>query len=159
VSGSVFKRCGCRDEAGKPLGSDCPRLAKSDHGSWYYKAELAAGPGGTRRRARKGGFATKRDAQRALVDLLDRVNKRTHQTATKVTVGVYLSRWLAGKSGLRSTTVRSYNTRPPLPRTSTRAPPPGPAIGRGHRGHVRGHARARYVCEEVAAPYATTRRP
>ncbi len=108
MAGSVFKRCGCTDAAGQPLGPDCPRLKKSDHGSWYYKAELPVGPGGERHRARKGGYATKRDAHQALVDLLDRVNKRTHLAASTETIGTYLHRWLAGKSGLRSTTARSY---------------------------------------------------
>ena len=108
MAGSVFKRCGCTDAAGRPLGPDCPRLRKSDHGSWYYQAELPTGPDGSRHRARKGGFASKRDAQQALVDLLDRVNKRTHHRASKETMGAFLQRWLAGKSGLRPTTVRSY---------------------------------------------------
>lgn len=83
MAGSVFKRCGRTDAAGRPLGPDCPRLRKSDHGSWYYKAELPTGPDGSRHRARKGGFASKRDAQQALVDLLDRVNKRTHHKASE----------------------------------------------------------------------------
>jgi integrase len=108
MAGSVFKRCGCRDAAGKPMGSDCPRLKKFDHGSWYYKAELPPETGGSRKRVRKGGFATKRDAHQALTDLLDRVNKRTHLPASTETLGTYLTRWLVGKSGLRPTTRRSY---------------------------------------------------
>ena len=108
MAGSVFKRCGCSDAAGRRLGSECPKLKKSGHGSWYYKAELPAGPDGTRHLARNGGFSTKRDAQQALVDLLDRVNKRTHLSVSTETLGAYLARWLAGKSGLRPTTRRSY---------------------------------------------------
>jgi hypothetical protein len=107
MAGSVFKRCGCPDAAGKPMGSDCPKLKKFDHSSWY-KAELPPGPGGSRRRVRKGGFATKRDAHQALTDLLDRVNKRTHLSTSTETMATYLTRWLAGKGGLRPSTRRSY---------------------------------------------------
>ncbi|MHB8341626.1 MAG: site-specific integrase [Mycobacteriales bacterium] len=108
MSGSIYKRCGCRDEAGKPLGAACGRLSAKGHGRWYFKADLALGPGGRRRVTRKGGFATKRDAEVALTDLLDRVNKRSHIDAGPGTVGAYLTDWLAGKAALRSTTARSY---------------------------------------------------
>ncbi len=108
MAGSVFKRYGCTDAPGTPLGQDCPRFKKSDHGSWYYKAELPVGPNGRRHLARKGGYATKRAAHQALVDLLDRVNKRTHLEADRETLAAYLERWLAGKRGLRSTSQRSY---------------------------------------------------
>ena len=77
MAGSVFKRCGCRDSRGKLLGSACPRLKSRSHGSWSFKVELAAGSSG-RRRTGQGGFMTRRDAEVALTDLLDRVNKRTH---------------------------------------------------------------------------------
>ena len=88
MTGSVFKRCGCANETGKRMEGDCPSLSRSDHGSWYYRVELPADPDGARRAARKGGYPTKRDAQRALVDLLDRVNKRTHVEPAKETVAV-----------------------------------------------------------------------
>jgi len=107
VKGSTYKRCGCTDDAGKPLGADCPKLSGRSHGTWYYQAELVAGPGG-RRRQRQGGFTSQRDAQAALVDLLDRVQKRTHVDAGRQTVGGYLDDWLAGKARLRASTRRTY---------------------------------------------------
>jgi hypothetical protein len=78
MPGTVFKRCGCRDAGGDLLGAECPKLAGKNHGSWSYKVELPPGPDGVRRRAGKGGFTTKRLAEVALTDLLDKVNKRTH---------------------------------------------------------------------------------
>lgn len=108
MAGSVFKRCGCADAAGRRLDTACPRLRKSDHGTWYYKVELTPGLDDSRRTTRKGGFATRRDAQQALVDLLDRFNKRTHVTVRAETMAGYLERWLAGKKGLRAATARSY---------------------------------------------------
>lgn len=80
----TYKRCGCTD-ADKPLGTDCPKLGGRSHGTWYFQAELASGPGG-RRRQRRGGFTSQREAQAALVDLLDRVQKRTRVDAGRQTV-------------------------------------------------------------------------
>jgi integrase len=108
MKGSTYKRCGCTDTDGKPLGANCPRLRGKSHGTWYLYAELPNGPGGARRRKRQGGFATQRDAQAALVDLLDRVQKRTHVDAGRQTLGVYLDDWLAGKAKLRPSTHRTY---------------------------------------------------
>ena len=108
MKGSTYKRCGCKDAAGKPLGTDCPRLKGRSHGTWYYYAELPATDGGPRRRQRRGGFATQRDAQAALVDVLDRVQKRTHVEVGRQSVGEYLDAWMGGKAGLRSSTRRSY---------------------------------------------------
>ena len=107
MAGSVFKRCGCRDERGKLLGAACPRLRTRSHGSWSFKVEVAAAGGG-RRRAGQGGFSTRRDAEVALTDMLDRVNKRTHVDVGRQSVGWYLEQWIAGKAALRSTTARSY---------------------------------------------------
>jgi len=66
------------------------------------------GPKGERRIKRRGGFVTRQDADVALTDLLDRVNKRTHIDAGRQPVGGYFAQWLAGKAQLRSTTARSY---------------------------------------------------
>ena len=58
MKGSTFRRCGCRDEAGKLL-TDCPRLGRErGHGSWYYRADIGQ-VDGRRREQRKGGFSTK----------------------------------------------------------------------------------------------------
>jgi hypothetical protein len=39
--------------------------------SWYYWAELDPGPDGERRQQSKGGFRTRKDAERAFADLRD----------------------------------------------------------------------------------------
>ena len=39
--GSVYRRCGCRDEfTGRLLGARCPGLGSPLHGSWYFSADL-----------------------------------------------------------------------------------------------------------------------
>ncbi|WP_406172091.1 tyrosine recombinase XerC [Streptomyces sp. NBC_00996] len=119
----TYQRCACKgpltDKAGKPILNEdgtpkigylekrCPKLKRRDHGSWYYSIEIPAGPGGKRRRAKKGGFKTQekaaaeatkvyRDAQ-AGVDVL-----------SDETVSEYLRRWLDNQHDLKATTRNGY---------------------------------------------------
>ena len=50
------KRCGCRDECGKQLGSACPKLRQRHHGT--YEAELRIDTPEGRRKLHRSGFAT-----------------------------------------------------------------------------------------------------
>jgi hypothetical protein len=64
--GSVYRRCRCRDEnTGRLLGARCPGLRSPAHGSWYFSADLPSAAG-QRRRARRGGFATRAPAAAAV---------------------------------------------------------------------------------------------
>lgn len=62
-----FKRCGCRDDTGKLLGSRCPKLHRGNgswnpsHGTWYGQAELPPAPDGSRQKLKAGGFAKEAD--------------------------------------------------------------------------------------------------
>ncbi|MDE3721391.1 site-specific integrase [Nocardiopsis sp. N85] len=71
--GSVFKRCGCREEnSGRALGVRCPRLRREDgawnprHGNWWFQLELPRTGEGKRRQARRGGLGTQEEARRQL---------------------------------------------------------------------------------------------
>ena len=71
--GSVFKRCGCRDQAtGKLLGAKCPKLRREEggwnprHGEWGFQLELPRTTEGRRRQARRGGLSSQEEAQRNL---------------------------------------------------------------------------------------------
>jgi integrase len=91
--GRVYRRCACRDAAGKQLGQACPDLAASSkHGRWTFAVDVPSHDG-RRRTMRRGGFATKKAAEAALSDVVDR-----HETGVKVddreTVGQYLTAWL-----------------------------------------------------------------
>jgi hypothetical protein len=66
MTGSVFKRCGCRGDDGRQLGRKCPRLARSGHGTWSYELTLPTPPGAKRRRIRENRFRTKDEAVVAL---------------------------------------------------------------------------------------------
>ncbi len=48
--GSVYRRCGCRDEStGRLLGARCPGLRSLRHGTWYFSADLPSATGQRRR--------------------------------------------------------------------------------------------------------------
>lgn len=119
----TYQRCACKghltDKQGRPilnkdgtqktgyLEKRCPHLKRRDHGSWYYSIEIPAGPGGKRRRAKKGGFKTQDQAANAAAKTY-----RDAQAGVDVlsdeTVGEYLRRWLDNQPGLKATTKNSY---------------------------------------------------
>ncbi|MCC5580617.1 site-specific integrase [Microtetraspora sp. AC03309] len=67
MSSNGFKRCKCRDENGRERGAKCPKLRRANgswnpnHGSWYGKEEVPAGPDGKRIYLRLGGFRSEAD--------------------------------------------------------------------------------------------------
>jgi len=102
--GSVFRRCGCRDqETGKLLGTRCPKLGSARHGSWYFSADLPSAAG-ERRRVRRGGFATRAEAFAAL----EALSGPAPAVARGLTTGEWLGRWLASRVSLRASTSRGY---------------------------------------------------
>ncbi|MCU1614797.1 MAG: integrase family protein [Frankiales bacterium] len=106
--GRVYRRCSCRDNAGKQLGQSCPRLAADGkHGVWYYAVDLPTTTG-KRKTMRRGGFSTKAAASRALSDVTNRASQGV-QVDDRETVASFLTRWLQVKAGeAKSTTMRSY---------------------------------------------------
>jgi integrase len=69
-------------------------------------------PDGKRRQRTKGGFATKRDAQRYLTDALARIDGSTYASPSKLALGEYLTdEWLpAVESTLRPLSVTRYRS-------------------------------------------------
>jgi len=106
--GSVFKRCGCRrGRAGLRLGACCPRLAEEGHGSWFFSLELPRHVGGVRCRVRRGGYASREEAQRAL--------SRLQMTGGRVlTVADWLEIWLTTRTRVREKTLRGYTAHVPV---------------------------------------------
>lgn len=62
-AGSTRRRCRCRDENGRDLGSRCPKLAQRSHGSWQLRQELEPTVDGRRRTFRRLGYTTQTGAQ------------------------------------------------------------------------------------------------
>lgn len=70
MSGSTFKRCGCRDpRTGKLIGQKCPKLRRASgawsrhHGIWHYQIELPPRGDGSRRPLRRGGYGSQSEAE------------------------------------------------------------------------------------------------
>jgi integrase len=103
---ALFKRCGCRNPGTKQLlESACPRLQQRGHGSWYFHCSVRT-LFGAPERVRRGGYASRRDAQRARDDLLER--SREERTTQTWTVARWLRYWLTTRTSIRPTTLRSY---------------------------------------------------
>src|ERR1019366_2939910 len=120
MKGSTFKRCGCREELpggksgkGKPFGDKCPALAKSSHGTWFYRADIGPDPlTGKRPEKRAGGFRTAKEAQAALAQVVAAVSTGEHRHDGRLTVGEWLTTWLARKIEDGQNEARG-GTRPP----------------------------------------------
>lgn len=118
MKGSTFKRCGCREELpagtpgeGKLVGDKCPALAKSSHGTWFYRTDIGRDPlTGKRREQRKGGFRTAKEAQSALAQVIAAVSTGEHRHDERLTVGEWLTTWLDRRveNGLRPSTALQY---------------------------------------------------
>jgi len=65
---------------------------------------------GRRRQKWHSGFATRKEAERALSGVLSRLHQGTYVEPSKLTVSEFLEQWLAGiKAGVRSSTWESYS--------------------------------------------------
>jgi integrase len=104
-SDGVFKRCGCRDAAGRRLEKACPRLAERGHGTWYFHAS-ARNLVGRSERARRGGYASRAAALRARDAWLATTGE--DRTARSWTVERWLRYWLSTRTAIRPTTRLHY---------------------------------------------------
>jgi integrase len=69
VSGRVYRRCTCRDEAGKELGPRCPDLSRDGkHGKWGYAIDVPT-IDKRRKTMRRHQWTTKKAATAALDDV------------------------------------------------------------------------------------------
>jgi integrase len=77
--------------------------------SWSYVLYLGRDQNGKKRQKWVGGFRTKRDAEDALTQSLDRVRTGTWADPGRITVAEYLEQWLEGiRPSLRPKTAASY---------------------------------------------------
>ena len=85
-------------------------LKQQPNGTWSFVVDIASGPDGGRRQARKRGFATKKEAQAALDEVRTGVRKGAYVPPARRTLNEYLDGWLEGlpTSGLRPTTIEGY---------------------------------------------------
>jgi integrase len=108
-SSRMYKRCGCRSEAtGRQWGARCPALSDPSHGRWYFAVQIT-GIDGRAVRVRRGGYASRVEAERACWELLGLPSPQA--VARTWTVRRWLEFWLSEIDGrLRASTLRSYRT-------------------------------------------------
>ena len=78
--------------------------------SWYFWVELERGPDGQRRQKSRGGFKTRKDAERAFAELRDEVRRGAYVEPSKLSLNRYLEEeWLPSiEASIRPTTLRNY---------------------------------------------------
>ncbi len=110
MRGHVYHRCSCEpvlDSKGER--KTCSKaFGRNRHGSWYFHVSRTVN--GRRGQVKRGGFATKREAEDALAEELDAQRRGVRPGSGDVLVSEYLAEWLQNKvsAGLRPTTARSY---------------------------------------------------
>jgi hypothetical protein len=105
----VYRRCGCRDANSKTLGTKCPQLKDSKHGTWAYYLAAGVDPKtGKRCQLRKAGFGTKAVAQKARNAAAVKNGHGTYVPPSKQTYADYVDSWfkrrLVTGNGLKPTT-------------------------------------------------------
>ena len=104
--GVIVKRCGCLEPGTRRrLGRRCGRLPERGHGSWYFHCSVTT-MFGRRERVRRGGYGTRREAEAARDELLER--SRAERTTATWTVARWLRYWLSTRTRIRPSTLRSY---------------------------------------------------
>jgi integrase len=108
MKGSIYRRCtlcGHRVERKR-----CPGCG-SDSFTWAFTVDVGTRPDGRRRQRRRMGFESKRDAERALRELLHKIDTERFVDRTSLTLADYLrDEWLPAvcPPNLRESTWQSY---------------------------------------------------
>lgn len=98
MKGTVWQRCTVcsrkvngRDAKARHRGTDCDGTS----GTWAYKVDLGRAAGGKRQQRVRGGFDTETDAQRALRELLHKIDRQDYVEPSARTVrGFLVEEWL-----------------------------------------------------------------
>jgi integrase len=62
-AGSIYRRCECRGDDGRLLGTSCPKLKRKNHGTIAVRQELPPDAEGKRRTFRRTGYRSVAEAQ------------------------------------------------------------------------------------------------
>lgn len=102
MQGSVYKRC---TSCGRYVkGRSCPECSTGGI-SWSYRVYVGKDPSGEWIERRRGGFETKKEAERELAEVVASLNAGTFVPSKDITLGEYLlDEWLVATSPPRSAT-------------------------------------------------------
>lgn len=76
--------------------------------SWRIRYDAGLKPDGSRDQRSKGGFRTRKEAEEALHEILEKIRRGELLDARKITVGEFLDSWPDSKRNVRPTTRRAY---------------------------------------------------
>lgn len=130
VDGSLFRRCGCRDDAGKTFGvlpkkpterqlaRACPKMLRDPkHGRWSFRLSAGFDPStGKRRQVNGGTYASETEARKARTAAANQLNQGKYLAPSRETLAQYLDKSLdrrsrMGRTGgkpLAPTTLENY---------------------------------------------------
>lgn len=93
MRGSTFKRCSC---PATPASAGRRTTCAKSHGSWSYRVDVPGAVPGQRRQVTKGGFPTRRAAEAALADRLNKLGMGEVVIEDRRLMADYLGEWLTG---------------------------------------------------------------
>ncbi|AIQ29316.1 integrase [Paenibacillus sp. FSL P4-0081] len=77
---------------------------------WFYVADVGKKPNGDRNQKKKRGFKTKKEAEKALNELLNQVHSGAYVEPSKMLYKDYLKQWLEDKqTKVRASTLQTYS--------------------------------------------------
>lgn len=148
MNGRVFRRCGCRGENGRQLGSACPKLGTKGHGTWNYVVDVP-GANGKRKQLKRGGFPTKKAATD---DMAQRLDLAAHgvRVDERQTVGQWLDEWVTDRTDPSG--ISGLGGKPIRPNTAT-----------GYRQHIKDYLKphlgnipmAKLTADDISRAYRT----
>lgn len=97
MRGSVFKRC---TRCGASIRERrCPKCGQESY-TWSYVVDVGRDGRGHRHQRKRGGFTSKREAERALREVLVALDRAAFVEPSRLTVGDFLrDEWLPSISG------------------------------------------------------------
>jgi integrase len=111
MQGSVYSTRiqACRQDCGKPEAKTCP-ARRAGHTRWGFVCNLRQLDKGKWQQLRRQGFATKAEAEKALVNEIGDIDagKALPLASRQITVAEYAKTWLADQAHLRPSSTRSY---------------------------------------------------
>ena len=97
MAGQVFKVCTRCPGRARYRDQDrrCPKCGASSY-TWYFLVDVGTDAAtGRRKRKKAGGFTTRRDAEKALAEVVSRVNRNSYVDGSRMTVREFLvDEWL-----------------------------------------------------------------
>lgn len=89
MRGSVYRRCTLC--ARRPGREDHDSECRGRQSTWYFRVDVGRDQAGRRREIKRGGFTTKREAERSLREVLGRVDSSTYVERSVRTINDYLT--------------------------------------------------------------------